>query len=381
MIKIDDAIIKSKEMENVSNGGSKCYDFEDVVLVKYVLPLEYVKPGYRSRENQEEVMKRINEKIDNGLNSPRHIEMKRVVEGNDDICYVLQEKCKGKNCESMSKYGVSVEQRIEELIFVNMIPFEQYVKLVSDSCMIYEMGYEGKNKNLFYDEETGFWFIDFLSSEVDNVFDENNPKKVFETIKYISPKPIQIASRVNYNTVLSENENKRVEELTYASNAKYLLACKKAILNFEKYEYFYLFKESDEYKKYLMDNGFVSKNLLGVTDDEIKVYNELYSFVVANICDEISEKGKKYWDVEANDIRINSDLFSLTDFYKKHLYKDTKKDDYEDEWDFDRDVSKSYTSNMMNDIYNKLCLMESNDNILSFISEYKSKIEINPSSK
>ena len=63
MINIEDAIKKSKELPNISVGGSICYDFGDVVLVKYTLPLKYVKPGYRARENQEIVMKGINEKV------------------------------------------------------------------------------------------------------------------------------------------------------------------------------------------------------------------------------------------------------------------------------------------------------------------------------
>ena len=81
MISIEEAITKSKELPNISYGGSMCYDFGDIVLVKYTLPLKYVKPGYRARENQEIVMKGINEKASKGVNTPKHIDMKRVVEG------------------------------------------------------------------------------------------------------------------------------------------------------------------------------------------------------------------------------------------------------------------------------------------------------------
>lgn len=51
----------------------------------------------------------------------------------------------------MVKYNQPYDEIIRELEFVNNIPFEHYKKLVSDSCQLYEMGYERKNKNLFYD--------------------------------------------------------------------------------------------------------------------------------------------------------------------------------------------------------------------------------------
>ena len=91
MITIDDAIKEAKKLPNISNGGSQCYDFGDVVLVKYTLPLKYVKPGYRAREKQEIVMRGINNKANAGVNTPKHIDMKRVVEDENDVCYVLQE--------------------------------------------------------------------------------------------------------------------------------------------------------------------------------------------------------------------------------------------------------------------------------------------------
>ena len=77
--------------------------------------------------------------------------------------------------------------------------------------MLYEMGYETKNKNLFYDEETGFWFIDFLSNKEDEKFDPNNPKKVFETLKYVCPKPLQIASKLSYGIEISDEDKKKYQ--------------------------------------------------------------------------------------------------------------------------------------------------------------------------
>ena len=128
-------------------------------------------------------MEGINEKNRQGINTPKHLAMKRVIEGENDVCYVLQEKCKGKNCESLAEYGAPLEKVLKELEYVNKIPFKQYEKLVYDSCMLLEMGYEAKNKNLFYDEKTGFWFIDFLDNREEVKFDFNDPIKIFKALK------------------------------------------------------------------------------------------------------------------------------------------------------------------------------------------------------
>ena len=377
MISIDEAIEKAKKLDNVSVGGSPCYDFGDIVLVKYKLPLEYVKPGYRAREKQEIVMKGINEKAAMGVNTPRHLDMKRVVEGENDVCYVLQEKCKGKCCGLMAKYGAPIERVLNDLKFVSLIPFEQYRKLVSDACMLYEMGYEAKNKNLFYDVETGFWFIDFLDNREDNKFDPNSPKKIFETIKYICPRPLQIASSLKYDDVISNDDREKLDNLVWSSKTKFLLACKKEIPTFSKYEFFYLLAEDDNYKKYLIDNEFANRDLFNAREEDYETYRELFTYVVNDICCEIADKGKQFWDVEANSIRNKSNLFNLCIFYEKYICKDIKREKFEDEYEYEYAVRYSYTNNMMDAIYNSLCSMEPNDNITRFIVEYETKKDSN----
>ena len=121
MIDIDSAIIESKNKENISDGGSKCYDFGDVVLVKYSCPIKYLRNGERSREKSEEIMESINMKASNGVNTPKHIAVKRVIEGENDVCYVLQQKCPGFNCASFCEYGVSFEEIIKSSTWLNSI--------------------------------------------------------------------------------------------------------------------------------------------------------------------------------------------------------------------------------------------------------------------
>lgn len=377
MICIDDAIEEAKKLDDISVGGSACYDLGNVVLVKYILPLKYVKPGYRARENQEIVMKGINEKASMAVNTPRHLDMKRVVEGEDDVCYVLQEKCRGKCAGLMAKYGAPIERVLSEVEFVSLIPFEQYRKLVSDACMLYEMGYEAKNKNLFYDAETGFWFIDFIYNSEDNKFDPNDPKKIFETIRYVCPSPLQIASSLSYDAVISDEDAAKLDNLVRASKAKFLLACKKEIPTFNKYEFFYLLGESDNYKRYLRDRGFINRDLLIVSEEDYETYRELCGYVVNVICREIADEGKEYWDIETNSIRIESDVFNLSRFYGKYICKDINRGDFEHEYQYDFAISEAYINNMMDTVYDTLRSMEPNVNITKFIAEYQARKDSN----
>lgn len=402
MIDIDQAIYRSKSKDNISDGGSACYDFGDVVLVKYTMPLEYATPEHRARGNQEAVMRGINEKSAKGVNTPKHISMKRVVEGEYDVCYVLQEKCKGRNLSSMYVAVDSPDRLISGLNYALRIPFEQYEKLVYDNCMLYEMGYEPKPKNMFYDEETGFWYIDFLENKEDDRFDFNDPIKIFEVI-YSTHSPSAIAGYKPYDAKWSETDEKKVLELNYGIYGKLFLAYKRVIPKFEKYEKFYLFNRDDDYKKYLMDEGIVQCNLFEVTDEDIQTYNELCEIVVNKISSkiikgtyiinnresmkeyykdnpeglEIESIGRMYYDVEKNEIRNNSELFHLQEFFARYINKDFKEEDFECNDDYVREtlykdaIEKAFTKNMMEAIYEKVSSAKPSEYTDAFMRKYE----------
>ena len=371
MITIEEAIKESKNKENISNGGSQCFEFGDVVLVKYSCPTKYLKPNNHTRENSEIVMHGVNEKSDQGVNTPKHIGIYRTIEKNNDICYVLQEKCKGINCESISKYGVSFDEMCASLDFVLNIPFKHYEKLVSDACQLLEMSYEGKNKNLFYDDQTGFWFIDFLNNRPDLKFDPDDPIKIFEAIKYTMPKPIQIASRMEYSIELDDSEQQKKNNLEFAIKAKTLLAIKSAIPNFQRYEKFFLLDESTEYKQYLMDNGFVNTDLFTLQDEDYPIFDELYSCVTNNIINKITNQSTSFFDVECNEIRIMSNLFNLQTAWGLHKDNPIDPKDYDDSYYYERDVATTFTNKMLNDIINIVEKVNVNDNTESFLSDAK----------
>ncbi len=377
MVSIEEAIKKSKELPNISNGGSECYDFGDVVLIKYSEPLKYMKPGKKTRENQEVVMKEINKKADKGVNTPKHIAMKRVVEGDYDVCYVLQEKCKGRNWAPMTRTSKKIDEIIKDLKYVNDIPFKHFEKLVADACMLYEMGYERQNKNLFYDEETGFWFIDFLYTKENDMFDPNDPRKLFRTTKKICPQPLQLVSRLKYGETIPAEYQEEYDMLRYSLEAKYYLAFLKVIPSFKKYVFFYLLDKDDSFKKYLVENDIVTRDLFNPTTADREVYDELVNFVVKSICQDVSMNGIKYWQVQTNEIINKSRLFSLDIFYHDYISQevntDINKADFPSIREYNIEISTIFVNTIMDLIYKELCTMEKNDNITNFISDYDAK--------
>ncbi len=376
MIDIKDAIEQSKDKQDISDGGSQCFDFGDVVLVKYTLSLKYVKDNCRARDCEELVMEGINQKIQQGLNSPKHISIMRTIEKDKDVCYVLQEKCKGKNCTFMSEYGAPYDRVISDLNRIYNIPFEHYKKLITDGCMLYEMGYEAKNKNLFYDEETGFWFIDFLGYDIENAFDENNPIKLFETLKFVIPKPMQIASTLKYDEKLSPDQKRKKDMLEYSIEAKTILAIKSVIPTFEKYEKFYLFAKDAGVKKYLMEQGVVQKDLFKLEEADYPVYDELYEIVLNQIIDKIINKGEEFWSIEVNDIRNDSNLFCLMEMWKYHKDNSINESDYQDEYDYEAALKSKFIEIMLRKIVKKLEELDKNENSTKFISDFYAKYEI-----
>ena len=371
MIDIDTAIKESKNKENVSDGGSACFDFGDAVLVKYTCPTKYLKDGEHTREKSEEIMESINNKANNGVNTPKHLAVRRVIEGDDDVCYVLQQKCPGRNCNSISKNGVSFDEGCESLKFVLNIPYEHYKKLIEDGLALYEMGHEAKNKNLFYDSNSGFWFIDFIANNKDDKFDPTDKEKVFMALRYVVPKPIRISSSINYNikSSLTDDQKQIKNELEYAIKAKTLSAIKEVLPDFEKTEKFFLLDEDDGYKNYLMKNGFVKKDLINIESEDYIVFKELYEIVIKGLIDKIVNKGIPFWSIECNDIRNDSNLFNLQLFFKNSKLNTASESEYEDSYDYDYDyaVRKIYTRKVLEDVVNQLKQLEPNDNINKFL--------------
>ena len=368
MIDIDTAIKEYKTKANISDGGSDCYDFGDVVLVVYKMSVEYVKDGHRSRDNQEDVMEGINEKVDKGVNTPRQLDMRRTVEDGQDICYVLEEKCKGVNCQSLIKYNPTFEEAVESYNRVFNIPMDHLLKLIKDSSQLFEMGYEAKNKNLFYDTKTGFWFIDFLSNEKDYKFDRNDTTKLFELARYRTPRTTQLVSRLSYDYEPTEEEKARIDLLTHSIKTKFLLALETAFFEYKRYRKFLIYTDTKDYQDYLVNEGIIdSFDVLNNHDYE--VFDELYNIVLNDIVKSILEKGNSFWNVECNDIRNQLSLFGLNKAWVHHRDNTLKREDYDDEYYYEMDSDKIIKNKMLRDIVERLQQEPLDDNIEAFINE------------
>ena len=235
------------------------------------------------------------------------------------------------------------------------------------------MGYEAKNKNLFYDKDSGFWYIDFLDNDKNRIFDSNNPIRIFEAIRYAIPRPRQIASSMRHDTELTDEQQNKYDLLENSIEAKTFLAMKQAIPNLERYEKFFLIKKSEKFRKYLMDNNIVKKDLFNLEECDYQIYDELYNIVVNSIVDKIVKDGEPFWSVEVNDIRNDSELFGLLELWEKHKNNPVNREEYEDKYDYEYETRQMFTQEMLDAIVSKLKTMDQNENVKNFLSEMSSK--------
>lgn len=224
---IDQYIELAKNMENTSDGGSAAYHFDEVVLIKYTLPTKYGK----ARENEEIIAEKANEKNANGVRTPKHLGIKRIIDGENEICWVLQEKAKSKNFKYYCRNEDCQEQIIRQSIIANA-PQNHFDKFVIDLCELYNLGMEIKPKNLFYDEDIidgGFTIIDLLgiykepfNNSLKDVLNINSLSKIIGYFSMIDP----------YNKNSTENDNIISTQLYYEIRKKLFIALENTIPNF-----------------------------------------------------------------------------------------------------------------------------------------------------
>ena len=167
---IDEYIEEAKKMKNVSAGGSPAYRFSDgVVLVAYFISKSIKE---LPRENEEKIAQIINEKRKKGVNTPYHLAIKRVETEKNLICFVLQEEAKGKIYSTYTDVEDNEKKLAIQEYFAN-ISSDKLKKCITDLCELFNLGIELKPKNIFYDENEGFYFIDFLKAD-NTPFDYNS---------------------------------------------------------------------------------------------------------------------------------------------------------------------------------------------------------------
>ena len=329
MENIEYYIEQSKSMENTSDGGSKAYHFDDVVLIKYVKKAEYG----NARECEEDVAKAANEKNAQGVRTPKHLAIKRVTEGDYNICWVLQERAKGRNFEYYCRFHNNPNIQIERQKELLSAPDSHYDKLVSDMCELLNLGTEVKAKNVFYDdnhENGGFTIIDLLGGS-NEPFNPDSIENLLKIWMYLN----DIVSQTTVSPFEKDTDSKKKSvELSMHMRQRIFTSMERVIPNFGEHRREVLRTLNKETRDFFEKNGtevgdltlddkeeiiFEQRNLEiikevieGLEDEEFSKHR--YTNALATIGRKLKEKGQEQaWLYHRNNDKKDSSEESRKD--------------------------------------------------------------------
>lgn len=328
MQSIDEYIKMSKGMSNSSDGGSIAYHFDDVVLVKYVMPSIYGK----ARAEEEVVAKCANELNKKGVNTPRHLAIKRERNDKVDICWVLQQRAPGI-CFSNYVVGIKCMEDAERQLVMQEkilnIPDSHYQKCILDLIELYELGIELKPKNIYYDEKVGFTIIDLL-------FPINVKKdslgyiySVLSLIRFVH----EYTTISDYNDFATEEQKDKSKLLKFMIMKKEFLNLEKVIPDFSKYKRWILRGYSRDKLKFFEENGYPIGDL-SLNDEEYAMFDELIEQIITDCLNKVASGENEYWEIGTNIIRQNLDDMKLKEAWLYHHSNKLKIEDFEDEYDY-----------------------------------------------
>lgn len=371
MKNIDEYINQVNSKENISDGGSAAYDFGDVVLVKYVISTKY---GI-ARENEELVAEAANEKNKKGVNTPAHLAVKRVNEGENNVCWVLQEKVKGVSFTKYYAYNNSAQEQIllqQELLDAPDYHFE---KCISDLSELFNMGLELKPKNIFYDNSKdgiGFSFIDLLEYNKTSM----NSNSIVDLLKL--DRMMQFIC--NFTTISSydrnaiEDEKNKSLELSYSIRKKIFIIMEKVVPNFNQFRRWILRTYPKDVLDFFDKNGIYIGEL-SLTNEEYKQFNDYIEIIVNNCIEKIATGKNLFWEIEVNEIRIMLDEMGMRDAWNVHSSNPVKNiADFKDEWEFEDERRRSL-DNLVNNLFNQKLLEIAKKSTNPFILQAKNDLE------
>lgn len=353
MYNIDELIEQTKNMPNVSDGGSECFSFKDVVLVKYKQPKKY---GI-ARDQEEWVQKFVNEKNEMGVRTPKHLAIKREIIGEDSVCWVLQEKANGV---SYTKYCNNKDNQVqlskqEEL---SNMKDEYYQKLALDLKDLMYAGIELKPKNIFLDnsaENGGFTIIDLLGPQRDEN-DYLGSLKDFQLL-FECMKAIFFQTTIYYNA--TDEEKSESNELKNKCLLKSFRALETAFPEFNKYRRFVLRTLEEDVMTYFKNNG-INEDLT-LTDNEEKEFLEYCQKIVDSCLDSLKSGKKEYWDISVNDARISISNLGMWQSFKYSKKNKFKQSDFEDSNDYEKEL-QVYLEKIILDKINRSIIDQVNSN-------------------
>lgn len=360
MINIDDYIKKVEKKENVSDGGSPAYSFDNLILVKYTMPVKY---GL-ARENEELIAVEANKKNKSGVNTPAHLAIKRVNDGETNICWVVQERAKGV---SFAKYSTSNNEPQTQLCLQQELlnaPDYHYEKCISDIAELLHMGLELKPKNVFYDNSkdgVGFTFIDLLDYNPTPM----NPNLISD-VMWLDKYAQFICNSTyisSYNKKATETEKNKSLEFYYGIRKRIFMSMEKVVPNFKQFRRWVLRTYSDDVLEFFKKNG-VDVGDLSLNELEYAQFNNYIEIIVNQCLEQISTGKKLFWQIEANEIRIMLDAMGLINAWNFHAANPIKNPkDFEDDWEF-KSAQKKSLENLVNDLFNERLskIAENSDN-------------------
>ena len=346
MNNIDEYIKASFKMENVSDGGSECFDFGNVVLVKYKISIRF---NGDARKNEELIAEAANKKRDMGVNTPYHLAIKRVTDDKDNICYVLQEKARGA---CFSVYGKEPAEQLQVQELLLEAPDTVYEKCVRDLCELFNMGLELKGKNIFYDNSkdgAGFTFIDLLGYNTTPL----NPDSISDIIRL--DKLVSFISNIpRINTYSKTATKEQIEESTilyYKMKQKTFKAMEKVVPNFSRFRRWVLRTYSNDVLDFFEKNGTVVANLT-LTDDECREFDNYIEQIINECLEKLAIGKNEFWQIRANEIRIALDTMGMQAAWKYHGANPINDPtDFDDKWDFER-AREKYLEDIVNKEFN-----------------------------
>ena len=347
MKSIDTYIYHSQFLPNVSVGGSECYAFGDVVLVKYKMSAKY---GI-VRENEEQVASLANQANAKGVNTPKHIAIKREEVDGQNICWVLQEKAKGVSFANYSWNRDNQVQLASQKVFADA-PIEHYTKLVSDLMYLFNAGLELKPKNVFYDEDKkngGFVIIDLLGG---------NQKPFSGSLEDVIMMQRLVNFVTNFTSIPSYNnptEQQAQMSKIYENKikAKIFMAMEKSIPNFEEHKR-WLLRTFDQQTLFGLEQNGIDVGDLTLTTQEKQKFVQMLNESVDSLVEKIKSGKYTYHDIVANQVRFVTSDKGLAYSWGYHDQCPYSRQDFSDDYEFKWKLESDIQSKLMAKVNQKI---------------------------
>lgn len=350
MKNIEDYILASKNMENISDGGSAAFSFDDgTVLI-----------CYGQRENEELIMEEANKKRAKGVRTPYHLAISRPkAEEFDTTCWVLQEKAKGKCFTYYSAARNDSKTQLKRQEALLNAPDYHYEKCIADICEIFNMGLELKAKNVFYDEsieDGGFTFIDLIGYD-STPLNPNSIEDILLLTKYISF--IYNIPRISAWKGAPEEHIERSDLMYYKMWQKVFMAIEKVIPNFDQHRRWVLRSYPNDVLEFFQDNGTSIGNL-SLTEQEYDEFDQRIELIIERALQNLMSGKFEFWDICANKIRIDLEYMGLKDAWKYHIENEQSSDNFDSDWDYDRYCEQVLLKNIVSLFIDRIILLAGN---------------------